>query len=140
MGVGVVQHSPTGQLNRPALSSKVTAYKHGGKGMEQDLLVEATANLALKRLLRSEPSCVSRRAVVLNQAVIGIRPVSCRWAAHKYLMRITEIIKPPTPDQARIKALSANKKRASDALKAERERQKRNKALQTLQTLQGSYP
>ena len=55
----------------------------------------------------------------------------------KYLMRITEIIKPPTPDQARIKALSANKKRASDALKAERERQKRNKALQTLQ---GSYP
>ena len=53
------------------------------------------------------------------------------------MMRITEIIKPPTPDQARIKALSANKKRASDALKAERERQKRNKALQTLQ---GSYP
>ena len=56
---------------------------------------------------------------------------------HKYLMRITEIIKPPTPDQARIKALSVNKKRASDALKAERERQKRAKGLEMLRS---TYP
>jgi len=47
-------------------------------------------------------------------------------------MRITEIIKPPTPDQAKISVLSATKKRATDALKAERERQKRTKALKTL--------
>jgi hypothetical protein len=52
-------------------------------------------------------------------------------------MRITEIIKPPTPEQSRINALSAAKKRATDALKAERERQKRTKALKTLT---GSYP
>ena len=52
-------------------------------------------------------------------------------------MRITEIIKPPTPDQSRINALSATKKRATDALKAERERQRRTKALKTLA---GSYP
>ena len=45
-------------------------------------------------------------------------------------MRITEIIKPPTVDQAKIKALSAAKKRAADALKAERERQKRAKGLE----------
>jgi hypothetical protein len=49
-------------------------------------------------------------------------------------MRITEILKPPTPEQARIKALSANKDRAADALKAERERQKRTKALKALQS------
>ena len=55
----------------------------------------------------------------------------------KYLMRITEIIKPPTADQARIKALSAAKKRAADALKAERERQKRAKGLEMLR---GTYP
>jgi len=52
-------------------------------------------------------------------------------------MRITEIIKPPTADQARIKALSAAKKRAADALKAERERQKRAKGLEMLR---GTYP
>jgi hypothetical protein len=55
----------------------------------------------------------------------------------KYLMRITEIIKPPTPEQSRINALNATKKRATDALKAERERQRRTKALKTLA---GSYP
>ena len=55
----------------------------------------------------------------------------------KYLMRITEITKPPTPDQVRIKALSANKQRAADALKAERERQKRAKGLEMLR---GTYP
>ncbi|MCH9847473.1 MAG: hypothetical protein K0U53_08150 [Betaproteobacteria bacterium] len=52
-------------------------------------------------------------------------------------MRITEITKLPTPDQARIKALSAAKKRAADALKAERERQKRAKGLEMLR---GTYP
>ncbi len=52
-------------------------------------------------------------------------------------MRITEITKPPTPDQVRIKALSANKQRAADALKAERERQKRAKGLEMLR---GTYP
>jgi len=52
----------------------------------------------------------------------------------KYLMRITEILKPPTPDQARIRALSANKDRAARALKTERERQKRAKAIKALQS------
>ena len=52
-------------------------------------------------------------------------------------MRITEIIKPPTPEQSRINALSAAKKRATDALKAERQRQKRAKGLELLR---GTYP
>jgi len=69
---------------------------------------------------------------------------TCRWGGEnnplrqaKYLMRISEIIKPPTADQARIKALSAAQKRAADALKAERERQKRAKGLEMLRS---TYP
>lgn len=45
-------------------------------------------------------------------------------------MRISEITasKPATPEQARIDALTKQKERASDALKAERDRQKLQKA------------
>lgn len=45
-------------------------------------------------------------------------------------MRISEItaIKPMTPEKARIDALAKQKERASDALKAERDRQKLQKA------------
>ena len=50
---------------------------------------------------------------------------------HKYSMRLHEIktIKPPTPEQSRINSLKQQKDRATDALKAERARQKRTKAL-----------
>lgn len=53
-------------------------------------------------------------------------------------MRITEItpIKPPSPEKARIDALTKQKQRASDALKAERDRQKRAKAAETLRAVQ----
>ncbi len=47
-------------------------------------------------------------------------------------MRITEIIKPPMPEQARIKTHSVNKDRTADALKTELERQNRAKGLTTL--------
>jgi hypothetical protein len=52
-------------------------------------------------------------------------------------MRITEItskiIKPLTPEQARISALKQQKERVSTQLKTERERQKKQKATQQLQ-------
>ena len=43
----------------------------------------------------------------------------------KYLMRITEVVstKPPTPEQARIKAMQAQVKQAQQRVKAERVRQ-----------------
>lgn len=53
----------------------------------------------------------------------------------KYCMRISEITPPPTPEQQRIKALKANKDRATQALKNERDRQKRAKANRTLASL-----
>lgn len=53
-------------------------------------------------------------------------------------MRITEItaIKPMTPEKARIDALTKQKERASDALKAERDRQKRTKAVAQMRDAQ----
>lgn len=52
-------------------------------------------------------------------------------------MRILEIttktIKPLSPQQARVSALKQQKERASDMLKAEKDRQKKQKATQAIQ-------
>ena len=50
-------------------------------------------------------------------------------------MKICEVEKPLTPDQQKVDQLKAASKRASDALKIERERQKAQRAQQTLQKL-----
>jgi hypothetical protein len=51
-------------------------------------------------------------------------------------MKIIEVTsKPPTPDQARIKALQAQAKRAREAVKAERARQQIRKAQNQLSSL-----
>jgi hypothetical protein len=50
-------------------------------------------------------------------------------------MRIFELIKPQTPGQLRIDQLSAASKRAKDAVKQERLRQKAQRAQQAMQRL-----
>ena len=52
-------------------------------------------------------------------------------------MRFLEIkpIKPPTPQQQRIKSLQMQKNNVSKQLKAERDRQKIRKAQKTIQTI-----
>jgi hypothetical protein len=50
-------------------------------------------------------------------------------------MRIFELDKPKTPEQLRLDQLRVTSKRASDALKTERERQKVQRAQQALQKL-----
>ena len=50
-------------------------------------------------------------------------------------MRIFEIEKPKTPEQLRLDQLRVTSKRASDALKTERDRQKAQRAQQALQKL-----
>jgi hypothetical protein len=50
-------------------------------------------------------------------------------------MRIFELQKPKTPEQLRLDQLRVTSKRASDALKTERERQKVQRAQQALQKL-----
>ena len=47
-------------------------------------------------------------------------------------MRINEIIKPQPPDEQRIAALKANRDRAAQALKAERNRQRITRAQRQL--------
>lgn len=53
-------------------------------------------------------------------------------------MKIAEIAtnQPLTPEKARIDALTKQKERASDALKAERDRQKRQKAVTQMRDAQ----
>ena len=51
-------------------------------------------------------------------------------------MKINEITQTKTPEQSRLAQLKANKDRASDALKNERERQKRMKAVKALSQLE----
>jgi hypothetical protein len=50
-------------------------------------------------------------------------------------MRIFEIEKPKSPEQLRLDQLRANSKRASNALKIERNRQKMQKAQKAMQLL-----
>jgi len=50
-------------------------------------------------------------------------------------MRIFEITKPKSPEQQRLDQLRANSKRASDAVKLERNRQKMQSAQKTMQVL-----
>ena len=50
-------------------------------------------------------------------------------------MRIFELEKPKTPEQLRLDQLRATSKRASDALKIERDRQKAQRAQKALQKL-----
>ena len=50
-------------------------------------------------------------------------------------MRIFELEKPKTPEQLKLDQLRATSKRASDALKIERDRQKTQRAQKTLQKL-----
>ena len=51
-------------------------------------------------------------------------------------MRIFELEKPKTPEQLKLDQLRATSKRASDALKIERDRQKAQRAQKALQKLQ----
>ena len=51
-------------------------------------------------------------------------------------MRIQEVIQPQSPEQQRIAALKANRDRASQALKAERDRQRLSRAQQSLRRAQ----
>jgi hypothetical protein len=50
-------------------------------------------------------------------------------------MRIFEFTKPKTPEQQRLDQLRVTSKRASDALKTERDRQKAQRAQKALQKL-----
>ena len=69
-------------------------------------------------------------------SLLGIRlGYSSMQIAINKSMRIFELEKPKTPEQLRLDQLRATSKRASDALKIERDRQKTQRAQKTLQKL-----
>lgn len=71
----------------------------------------------MPQLIVPQPNCVRVLHVVLGD-VLDAR--KC-----KYTMRIQEVVstKPPTPEQARIRAMQAQVKQAQQRVKAERVRQ-----------------
>jgi hypothetical protein len=50
-------------------------------------------------------------------------------------MRIYEVVQPKTPEQQRLDSLRAANKRASDAVKQERDRQKLQRAKKTIHSV-----
>ena len=55
-------------------------------------------------------------------------------------MKIYEVVQPKTPEQQRLDSLRAASKRASDAVKQERDRQKLHKAQKTIQQVRSPQP
>ena len=69
-------------------------------------------------------------------SLLGVRLAdSSMQIAINKCMRIFELEKPKTPEQLRLDQLRATSKRASDALKIERDRQKAQRAQKALQSL-----
>ena len=69
-------------------------------------------------------------------SLLGIRLAdSSMQIAINKCMRIFELEKPKTPEHLRLDQLRATSKRASDALKIERDRQKAQRAQKALQSL-----
>ncbi len=72
----------------------------------------------------------------LLQAIYGFHAVASMPSERKEILTSEDAgITAPSPEQQRIKSLQANKDRAADALKAERDRQKRQSALNILRTI-----
>ena len=69
----------------------------------------------------------------LMQAIYGFHAVSS-LPTEVHEMALSELERPKTPEQQRIDTLKTAKDRASDALKAERDRQKRTRAMNTLRS------
>lgn len=69
----------------------------------------------------------------LLQAIYGFHAVSS-LPTEVHEMALSELERPKTPEQQRIDTLKTAKDRASDALKAERDRQKRTRAMNALRS------
>ena len=87
------------------------------------------------RMIKTEIKAASAtEAKWLLQAIYGFHAVSSSPTELREVLAQENFSQPQTPEQQRITSLKATKDRASDALNAERERQKRSKALKMLST------
>ncbi len=71
----------------------------------------------------------------LLQAIYGFHAISSSPTEVREALANENLSQPLTPEKQRITNLKAAKDRASDALKAERDRQKKTQALKTLRSI-----
>ena len=98
-------------------------------------LVSAKVGTATKLVKTEIKAACASDAKWLLQAVYGFHAVASFPQERREVLTSEDLSKPPTPEQQRLNALKSSKNRASDALKAERDRQKRQKALKDLQSI-----
>ena len=89
-----------------------------------------------KKLVKTEVKAASAaEAKWLLQAIYGFHAVTSMPSEKREVLTSEDLSKPPTPEQQRITNLKTTKDRASDALKAERDRQKKTQAIETLKSI-----
>jgi hypothetical protein len=88
-----------------------------------------------RKLVKTEVKAASAaEAKWLLQAIYGFHAVTSMPSKKQEVLTSEDLSQPKTPEQQRIVSLKTAKDHASDALKAERNRQKRLKALATIKT------
>ena len=93
-----------------------------------------------RKLVKTEVKAASAaEAKWLLQAIYGFHAVSSMPSEKREVLTSEDLSQPKTPEQQRINSLKTAKDRASDALNAERDRQRRSKALKSLQSVQSQF-
>ncbi len=98
-------------------------------------LVAAKVGSTTKMVKTEVKAASAAEAKWLLQAIYGFHAISSSPTEMREELTVEKLSHPPTPEQQRIANLKAAKDRASDALQAERERQKKSKALKTLSSI-----
>jgi hypothetical protein len=101
-------------------------------------LVAAKAGGTTKMVKTEVKAASAAEAKWLLQAIYGFHAISSSPTEMRETLAVENLSHPPTPEQQRINNLKSVKNRASDALKAERDRQKKTQALQTLRSITSS--
>jgi hypothetical protein len=98
-------------------------------------LISAKVGNSSKHVRTEVKAASAAEAKWLLQAIYGFHAVTSMPNEKREVLTSEDLSQPKTPEQQRIANLSAAKDRASDALKAERDRQKKTQALQTLRSI-----
>ena len=98
-------------------------------------LVAAKVGSTTKMVKTEVKAASAAEAKWLLQAIYGFHAISSSPTEIREELTVENLSHPPTPEQQRIANLKAAKARASNALQAERDRQKKSKALKTLSSI-----
>jgi hypothetical protein len=98
-------------------------------------LVAAKVGSTIKMVKTEVKAASAAEAKWLLQAIYGFHAISSSPTEVREELTVENLSHPSTPEQQRIANLKAAKARASNALQAERDRQKKSKALKTLSSI-----